>query len=350
MMWLLRFVPAPFDQFILFVKMVIGYIWIFILHLVDFPFLPHKWGPMLLVTIPTWAIWYMLLTQPKKVDEIVNKICEKAVHVAEPIGEYFFSFKHWFLTILGFIFFPPLAGFAFVFSRPWLSRLVLTIGVANFITSDTISGKTIGGLMEVAKDQEQWYHTLPVGWIGALVIGSILLMIWWNVRSEEYKIHFSEVIAEKGWVIGIPLLLLEDFLPKPTHWKCTCGYKVNALEAPCCEKCGARNPKATTWICPQCKTENRSTFCKGCGEEKPEAKTPQALKPAPGQSALTPASSPLALPAPEMETCPHCGQEKMKGAPFCPHCPAEAPEPLPTSAVTASASLVEDERDEGWGF
>jgi hypothetical protein len=298
---------------------------------IAFPFLRLDW--MLIIIVPTWLLWYMLATQPKSVDKGVNEVCnwlEKGANflkahlwVWNPARMVRFAIS----VILGITFFPLLAC-TYLFSKPFglnLGRFVLTLGFVNFMTSKYVAGKNLGEWMKIPETDWSWYHQTPVGWIGINILGLALLLVWWNLRDAKYKAHFTEVVKTKGWLKGIPLLLIEDFLPKRTHWKCkACGYKGNPINSetgdgsPSCVKCGAPNPNPRAWTC-ECKAHNKADFecCSACGKPRPGLEKP-AIAPAKKSAALVAPKKVLALPA-------HQGQAPLAAKAECPRCQAENP-------------------------
>ena len=70
-----------------------------------------------------------------------------------------------------------------------------------------------------------------------------------------------------------------------------------------CLQCGAKQPvapKADTWFCPECGTENTGKFCQECGHKRPENAEPAKCAKC-GWVVDDPANPP--------KFCPECGNK-----------------------------------------
>jgi len=270
--------------------------------------------------VPLWIMWFAFLTQPKKIDTAFDTTLSKVGTIAEYVHNFVWELK--FVGILLTIFTFPSTIVLWVLKNPRVSRAVISIALINVLV-----GK--------------------LGLFFSYILVMSMLTIWYVfLRSEEYNKHFWEVIRAKpgfaGWVRGIPILLLEDFIeftpPKKTCPACNtkndadknfckCGatlpssiFKckapcrtVNDIDAVVCQGCGKPNPHI--WVCPNCNTANTSNdaACQNCPTTNPNQ-----------------AQNPFRQPAPPTpEACPNCGGLSY-GSQFCADCGYRRPQPPST--------------------
>ena len=293
---------------------IMTYTALMVKQVINFPFLTGDWT--MLPRMFLWLFWFVILTQPKFMDKGMEKACELLAKGADRLWAWLWHHKIT-LVILCFVFQAvPIFAFFFKTSRSekkyWLSRLVLTFGTANFMVSSTITGKA---------------------WWGWLVAGMALpaCILWYFLRSEEYKENAKEVWANNTWGKAIWILLVEDFLS--FSWKCpSCGKKnpkKSGKGEPFCKHCGARNPKAD-WACPtrNCNEVHSHLVkrCPKCGAINPHLE--EGAAPAPDGTTPPPAPDGVTQPegvAPPVITarlidCPHCGAENTIEFPRCGEC------------------------------
>lgn len=324
--WILSNAPSELGKLAAFAMKMMFFMVTCLGHLLDFPIvnlvtLKGKWEVEAIPACLVWIVWYTLLTQPKKVDDVANKVTDWLAEMATKIWDFLFpkggKGHPWIALMIGIAAFPILV-FALVFRRKEIVRLVLTLGIANLLASPQgaklVANKVLGSSLVGAE-------AIWAGWMIILLVGIILLLIWW-FRDDEWKVHASRVIRTKGWVWGILRLLVEDFIPIST-WTCeSCGFSKNRVRkgsgpTEACGNCGHPNPDAD-WKCGCGETNHpHDHFCEKCGKPRPTTASPE-----PTASTTAPTPPP---PATDTNECPRCHSDVPEGQAHCGSCGASVP-------------------------
>ncbi len=312
---------------------LVAFITLILTYVIKFPVFTSSTWYYAAAAVPLWLLWFVALTQPNRVDEVMEKVTSGFEAAANRLWSWLWP--PWTsigkiiviaLLFYGQMWFVPAFALAFKTwnigkAKKWtIGRLVLTFGVCNFLASEKLMGSKLG-------DTEVWYHQVPLGWLLSYGFVIAFLASWMLIwQTDEYKQNAKKVFRKhrkaQGWFLGSILgffeLLLEDFFPKKVEWKCAkCGHKNPIGEkgpGKVCVECGAKNPDAD-WPCPKCKTINETDnkACKECGTKNPNL-NPDSPDPDPDDPPPPPKDS---------ISCPHCGKPTLPTSRYCGHCKAD---------------------------
>ena len=264
--------------------------------------------------IAMWAMYWLVMSKPKKVDELWKKADKKTDKVWDwfvmPKNSWakglfggkkgklwrivqfsFLSLYYLFPLTIAFVtalitpgkscfsvfsnmnyIWPSIYffGLMIAISKLQITRIVLQISVANFLTSPFIAS--------IWFDPKTEYVTFQIARAVIAIFGLVFYLVWrQTLRTQEEKDADAAIIAEKGFVLGYLYLFFQDqiefLFPPDRNQKCkACGNKKgNHKHRRNCIHCGAPLPRAP-WTCPVCKEvhEWNVLFCPNEGTPKPE--------------------------------------------------------------------------------